>query len=152
MLFQTHLLFSLILSIYFKEVFNLSLVFVLIAVISSSLPDIDTTRSWIGRRLKIISYMLELAFKHRTLTHSIWPILLFGFIFYLNNMKIITFGLLVGYSSHLLLDSFTIQGIQPLYPVRYKIKGIFKTGGIFEKIIFYSMVILTIIYLTYKLQ
>lgn len=42
-----------------------------LATMASLLPDICHMRSKIGRRLKLISFIIRLLFGHRTFTHSL---------------------------------------------------------------------------------
>lgn len=84
------------------------------------LPDLDTAHSGLGRWVKPLSQTLERRFGHRTLTHSLvgmgllaaltsWLLLLSPAVFW---------WLLVGYLSHLLLDTANISGVPLLWPSR----------------------------------
>ncbi|MBW4600684.1 MAG: metal-dependent hydrolase [Calothrix sp. FI2-JRJ7] len=44
----------------------------LIAAVSSQIPDLDTTKSWIGKVFYVVSSRIEQKFPHRSLTHSIF--------------------------------------------------------------------------------
>ncbi|MBC8444083.1 metal-dependent hydrolase, partial [Candidatus Woesearchaeota archaeon] len=53
---------------------------------------------------------------------------------------------LIGYSSHLILDSFTKQGIKPFYPLsNIKFKGNTTTNSIIEKLLFWIITILILL-------
>jgi membrane-bound metal-dependent hydrolase YbcI (DUF457 family) len=54
---------------------------------------------------------------------------------------IIAFPFFLGYGTHLIVDSWTIEGIIPFWPLRYSLKGNVRTGGAFENILFYFFVI-----------
>lgn len=98
------------------------------ASFGSIMPDIDKPTSKIGRKLfiKPISSYIHKKYGHRTITHSailslIFLSLLIGssymfrevpFYFYSN----FTIGFSVGYVSHLILDSLTVEGIPLFYP------------------------------------
>ena len=42
-------------------------------------------------------------------------------------------------------DSFTIQGIKPFWPIKYISKGLIRTGGKIDKVLFFTFVIIDII-------
>ncbi len=140
MLAQTHICFSLLFSIItypYLTLFNIQITFLLYAiilVISSLLPDIDCATAKLGKRIKIISYVFE----HRGIFHSIWPlIVMFFLIFNQANefMVSVIIAVMVGYTSHLLLDMLTPQGIRLLYPSKLKIRWFIDVGSFIEKII-----------------
>ena len=86
------------------------------------LPDIDTSRSRVGRLAGPLSIRLERRFGHRTLTHSLLalvglaaltsPLLLIH--------KSLWIALLAGYASHLLLDTANVSGVPLLWPLRLR--------------------------------
>jgi inner membrane protein len=88
------------------------------AAFGSLLPDIDLPTSMVGRPLFPIARVLNEQLGHRTLTHSIVGILLLVIIllplFLL--APLIFWALLVGYFSHLLIDTENKAGIELLYP------------------------------------
>ena len=95
----------------------------LIGGISSLLPDIDEPTSKVGRRAKILSVPINKMFKHRGLFHT--PIFALGLFIIMSCVmfsisKTINFVyplcFLIGYLSHLFLDTFTPSGIMWLYP------------------------------------
>jgi membrane-bound metal-dependent hydrolase YbcI (DUF457 family) len=53
----------------------------------------------------------------------------------------------LGYSSHLISDSFTIDGVKFFYPFGKSYSGKIRTGGLVEKSIFvvFSLVDLTLV-------
>tara|TARA_B100000508_G_C11464650_1_gene280979 strand:+ start:2942 stop:4192 length:1251 start_codon:yes stop_codon:yes gene_type:complete len=85
---------------------------------ASLLPDIDHTKSPIGKLFYPIAKYLDKKFGHRTITHS----LIFVFSTWLIVKSILPppFPLifLLGISSHLLFDMMTVQGVPLLYPFR----------------------------------
>lgn len=89
---------------------------------------------------------------HRTFLHNIWAMLFFTGIFaYFSHWNLLViFATVIGYSSHLLLDSLTVSGIYWLWPYgdekifdkrRFYKNGRFVTGGDSEKVIFYFVII-----------
>jgi membrane-bound metal-dependent hydrolase YbcI (DUF457 family) len=51
------------------------------------------------------------------------------------------FAFFIGYSSHLILDSFTPEGVQFFYPSKKRISGKIKTNGSKERLIFISSIV-----------
>ena len=139
MMFKTHLAFGLLIALFSLKFFKPAntVIFVLIAIFFSILPDIDKRNSKIGKRFKFLSYPIELLLGHRGLFHTIYiPILAF-LLFFLFNNAVYGIGAFVGYFSHLDLDSLTISGIKPFYPlINKKIKGFIKTNSNLEFVLF----------------
>ncbi len=92
-----------------------------ITLISSLLPDIDHTRSTVGKVVYPLAKWINRRFGHRTITHGM-PCLcvlavacaavektFFGHLTW-------TGVFALGYFSHLLLDMFTLQGVTLMYP------------------------------------
>lgn len=114
------------------------------------LPDIDSEESTLGRYVPFISK----AIPHRTITHTIWAVLLIGGISWYAG-SIYGVALTAGYALHILQDSFSKQGIAWFYPIggydkfgsgavmkkgRRKPKFAYKTGGTGETVLFYSSI------------
>ena len=134
MLFYTHLTFAFLVGIYLIPSQ------ILLVLIGSMIPDIDNANSRVNRGLKITTIFSYL-FKHRGFTHSIW----FGFgLFILLNSILpqYTFALVLGFASHLVIDSITKKGINFLYPVaRFHVSGFIETGKGGEKLILILLII-----------
>lgn len=116
----THVVFSnvLYLSVMTLAGSKVSPVELSLCSIGSLLPDIDTTRSFIGRVLFPISSIIEKKIGHRGVTHS----LLFSSIFFFALLPFsfrFAFALWMGYVGHLLADMLTISGVPLLYPASY---------------------------------
>lgn len=133
MLFRTHLLFTLGLALFFASFFPASPFFFLGLFFGTLAPDLDHPTSRVGRRksLRIMQWMMG----HRTLFHSFlwWALfcIIFSFLF-----PLFSLGFFGGVSSHLFLDMVTRRGILPLYPLPFRVRGPFRTGGLFEQIFF----------------
>lgn len=147
MMFKTHLMFGLFLSLLLFSYFNLNpLVFILILVFCSILPDIDHGKSYIGRRLFFISFIIKWIFGHRKLIHSI----IFATIIALlirNFFELYWVPFYLGYLSHIFLDALTKQGVYVFYPSSFKIRGFIKTNGIIEKMFLVCLAVINLIYL-----
>ena len=90
-------------------------------LVASILPDIDHTKSLIGKLFLPLSRFLNRRFGHRTITHSITFLgLLTLFVLFLERnffpQNPITTIFFISYTSHLLLDMATIQGVPLFYP------------------------------------
>lgn len=94
-------------------------------LIGSLLPDIDHPHSVLGRRLPFISKPLYRLCGHRSLTHSIFFLIICSLIPNLLNLEMISTGLFIGILSHILLDLMCPGGgvafLYPLYPYRIKL-------------------------------
>ncbi len=147
MIFRTHILFSFFIALFLVKILELKnpVLFIAILCLFGILPDIDYHKSKVGRKAKILSHVINFIFGHRGIFHSVFVPLLFYLFFLLINQKILGLAALLGYISHLFLDSFTIAGIKPLYPVyNKKIKGFIKTGSFIETILFFVVLILCV--------
>lgn len=125
-------------------------------LLGSLLPDVDSKRSILGRFVPFVEDIIG----HRTYTHTIWvALLLSGLAYYVDIMFL--WMVVVGYIFHIIQDSFSIQGVDWLYPFGKgyrsyggaKIKngfhiGIYRVGGVIESIIAVAMVIL-MVYMIY---
>ncbi len=147
MLFRTHLAFAIFISLILLY-FNLNLVFVIIFIIASLLPDIDSPTSKIGKRFKFLNYL----FAHRGFFHSLFALLIFTIILYFVNY-LLAIAFFSGYFLHLLLDSFTKQGIYLFYPFSTKkSKGRIKVGSILENILFFVVLFVIIVLIVFYVK
>lgn len=109
----------------FSSLFNInvfdSIHFVSFCVFFSLLPDIDHTKSLIGKLFYPISRLISRKYGHRTITHSLFfyfsvVFFLFScsyFGFFSSDLSVIaSFALL----SHFILDMVTLQGIPLFFP------------------------------------
>ena len=140
-------------------------------------PDIDQSTATLWRRIpagtlwgKILAPLLG---GHRFISHSLAGVILFGFIsrlvlgwmgtWMLVDMNVVWWVFMIGFTSHLVIDTITREGVPWLFPIPFKF-GIppirflrIKTGGLVEKyLLFPSLIVLNGIlvyfhYSTYKL-
>ncbi|MEO9513237.1 MAG: metal-dependent hydrolase [Flavobacteriaceae bacterium] len=105
-------------------------IYITTTFLGALLPDIDHTKSVIGKTAYPLAKWLSVKFGHRTITHSL--VFLFSItalLYFLEHFRIIaiqqsittnahpiTLILFFAVFSHLLLDMFTIQGIPLFYP------------------------------------
>jgi len=142
MLFRTHFVLGLLGLLYFLPVVNYTLVFGIVVIIAAILPDIDSTRSYIGNKFYLRP--LQWATKHRGILHSFSFCMLISFLFAFF-IPILAFPFFLGYSIHLIADSFTIEGIRPFWPWKQEIEGKIATGGKIEQGIFYGIILADIL-------
>lgn len=89
----------------------------------SVLPDIDHTSSPIGKLFYPIAQYLDRHFGHRTITHSLLALITLTILLsilgklYENNLNL-TLLFVFSYSSHLIFDMMTVEGIPLFYPFR----------------------------------
>jgi len=138
MLIKTHILITLFFVLILLNSVENKAVFVIVALIATFIPDIDTKFSKLGK--KKVFRPLQFFVSHRGFLHSFIFLGLITLIFYLF-WPILIFGFVLGYGSHLLADSLTIQGIKPFYPFEGRLRWKIKTGGRFEVIVFVGFLI-----------
>lgn len=139
MMFKTHLIFGILAGLFFVKAFTIqnSLLFLAVVTFFSIFPDIDSYHSKIGGKVKPVSFILNFLFGHRGFVHS----LLFAFVVY--GGAYFLFGstwaaaTFIGFSSHLLLDSFTPDGTRPLFPFRGQVNGIVRSNGLVDYALFF---------------
>ncbi|MBI2175835.1 metal-dependent hydrolase [Candidatus Woesearchaeota archaeon] len=152
MIFFTHLLGGVLAVAYFGSFFGIGgsgsvkIVAIAVAALFSILPDIDMVKSKAGKHLQPFSTVLSLVFRHRGFLHSF----IFAAIVYLGIRYLLSPAIAaaaaIGYSSHLILDSLTKEGIMPFSPLsKFRQKGFVKTGGILEKALAMAIFVLIIL-------
>ena len=133
-------------------------------------PDIDQPTAPFWRNLPIGKYVGKTFDKflggHRFLSHSIAGAVIFGFLFHYIlqvlkpsfphlQMDIIWWAFMIGFASHLIMDTFTTEGVPWLLPIPFKfgippIKAFrIKTGGILERFGVFPGLFLVTVYILY---
>src|SRR3989338_6489077 len=141
MLFKMHLAFGFLIGLAAIKAFSPqnTLIFTLIVLAGSVLPNIDHPKSRIGKKIKIIGFLFE----HSGFFHSLLFLALISLVltmFFRDNHFVLP--LIIGYSSHLFLDCFNHKGIMPFYPFsRIRARGFIKTGSLTETILFVFLII-----------
>jgi membrane-bound metal-dependent hydrolase YbcI (DUF457 family) len=85
--------------------------------------------------------MFNFLFGHRGMIHSFVGAFITYILFMLFFGSTYAGAVFIGYSSHLFLDSFTPRGIRPFWPLKPKLNGIVRSGGIFELILFFLFLV-----------
>ncbi|MFH1770441.1 MAG: metal-dependent hydrolase [archaeon] len=143
MLGRTHIAIALFIFLLVLNIFSFEnyLLFLLLLIIGSLLPDIDRSSSYLGR----FAGTLPLVFSHRGFFHSAYAMILFSAVVYFIGGFLLAIAFSIGYFSHLVFDSFTKKGVA-FFLIDRKIKGPFVSGGLFDKFVF-SFILLLNIYL-----
>lgn len=133
-------------------------------------PDIDQPTAPLWKNLPIGRYVGRTFDKllggHRFLSHSLIGAVLFGYAFhYLQvvlkpsfphlNMDVIWWAFIIGYASHLVMDTITTEGVPWLLPIPIKfgippIKELrVQTGGLVERFVVFPGLMIVTIYFIY---
>jgi inner membrane protein len=137
MMGRTHLAIALFFVLLFMGSMPNKLVFVPVALIAAILPDIDNANSKIGSHR--VMRLLQFFVRHRGVIHSFTLCILISVLFAFF-IPMLAFPFFLGYSLHLLADSFTIEGIQPFWPWSRSVNGMIHTGAYTEKAIFFVFI------------
>lgn len=139
-------------------------------MIGGLLPDIDEVTSDIWDKFRggrIVGELIKpLIGSHRMISHSILGTAIIGYLLskvlpvlgtvLLVDMKIVWWAIIIGYLSHLVVDSFTTQGVPWLFPVPIRfgfppVKYLrIKTGGLMEKILIFPLLLIINGFIIYK--
>lgn len=140
MMYKTHLVFGIFVGLIYMSLFAVpgdKYLFLSYVGLASLFPDIDHKESRIGNKIRPLNLLIERLFGHRGFFHSIFPaIILYFILVYVFNLKLVGLGIAIGYLSHLVSDALTIDGINFLHPLKLKISGFIRTGGILEYVFF----------------
>ena len=140
MMFKTHLVLGLIAALLSIKYLNPSswAVFGTLLVIASLAPDIDLSKSTIGRKFWPVSSAINFMFGHRGLIHTIFPPLIAALALMIAGQGMLGIAFATGYMTHLLADAATVQGIMLFFPFsRTRASGPVRTGGMLEYGIFF---------------
>lgn len=138
MLIKTHLAIIVFFILILISSVENKIVFISVALIATFIPDVDSKFSKLGQRK--IFRPLQFFVKHRGILHSFIFLILITSFFVLF-LPVVAFPLFLGYGIHLLVDSFSREGIKPFYPFRKTSSGKLKTGGRTETSIFVLFVL-----------
>ena len=146
-MFYTHILLGIIVFILAKDYFHAAnnLIFFLILLLGSILPDIDERHSKVNRWSGFIGQITTFFAKHRGFFHSLlFFIILFFLIAHYWNINY-AWALMLGYLAHIMGDGITRMGVQIFYPFSdFKFKGPVKVGGMLEILIMIILVVLIV--------
>ena len=137
-MYYTHIAFGFLIALLFYPLFKISIIiYFSLVLLGTLLPDIDHRESIISKFLFPFSWIIGLFFKHRGIFHSLLFLLILLLVISNYFGLIYAVPLIIGITSHILLDSLTIQGINYLYPITtLKISGFIETGKTGETVFF----------------
>ena len=150
---KTHIVGGIVASLAYAQFVNHDPLIMLGAgVVGALLPDICHGGSKIGRKLPILSKLINMIFGHRTFTHSLLFLVIVAFL--LNTFipnEAVKAGFLAGMVSHYVLDMATKNGIKLLFPISMTVRFPLttRTGGKVESVVF-SILSLLSFYLGYE--
>jgi len=141
-MFKTHLSIGIFLIAFFLPVVENKIIFCAVVLLASLLPDIDIASSYMGH--KKIFRPLQWFVKHRGLIHSFSLCLVISLLlaYYL---PLIVLPFFLGYSFHLLADSFSVDGIRPFWPLKKEVEGSIRVSGKRETLILLMLWIFSIL-------
>jgi len=142
MLLKTHLAFAALMIILFVEHVNSPWIFIAMVVVATIIPDLDLSSSSWGRHL--IFRPLQFFVKHRGIFHS-FTFAVLASVLLAVFWPVASLGFFIGYSVHLIADSFTKEGVQPFWPLKAKSRGFIASGRTIEESLFFSLVVIDII-------
>ncbi|HIG97896.1 TPA: metal-dependent hydrolase [Candidatus Woesearchaeota archaeon] len=151
MIFITHILGGVVAIVYLRNFLGSysdnieGTIAIFVSAVFSVLPDIDMAKSKTGRILQPFSTVISFLFTHRGFLHSfVFAALVYAGMLYL--FPGVAAAAAIGYSSHLLLDALTKEGIKPLSLLsKWKVRGFIRTGSLLEKLILGVFVILLLL-------
>lgn len=120
---------------------------------ASLLPDIDMPNSKLGKVVKPYAKIINKLFGHRTITHSVlWliPMIIFLVKYIDTEFALLWAGIITGFMSHIISDTFTKGGVPWLYPFktkRYHLTNIHSGKMDFLFVILTDIIIIGVYYL-----
>jgi len=117
-------------------------VFIIMVLVATVIPDLDSGFSSYGRHL--IFRPLQFFVKHRGIIHSFTTAVVLSALIAVW-FPIASFGFFIGYCVHLIVDSFTIQGVQPFWPLHWKSSGPLHSGGRIEEVLFFGLIVVNVL-------
>jgi inner membrane protein len=149
MMYRTHLVFGILIGLVFLKSFDIPSpwLFMFVVMVGASLPDIDMHKSKVGGLTKPFSFLFNLFLGHRGIVHSMLMAFVMYFLFWVFFGLNYAAAIFIGYTSHLFLDAFTPKGISPFWPLRTKLNGIIKSGGILEIGLFFLFLVAVLLML-----
>ncbi len=145
MLKRTHLAIGAAVGLFLLPAVENKIIFLPVVLLASLLPDVDSGFSAVGGRwfMRPVQWFV----KHRGVFHSLTFAVLVSFaIAFFWPAGALPFFL--GYSFHLLADSFTPEGIKAFWPMKFVSKGRIRTGKKIESGIFFIFLILDVLLLS----
>jgi len=146
---KTHIAIGVAVALYFIPFVTHKLIFLPIVLIASLLPNLDTLSGNSEKRnfLKPFSRLLSPRGILHTYTFAIVASVVIALIY-----PPAALPFFLGYSFHLLADSFTVKGIRPFWPLKGEIRGIVRSGKHIDRAIFVTFLIIDAFLLIFVLS
>lgn len=143
---RTHLAFTVLVVLLFLPHVSSQFLFILIALVATVIPDIDSGYSTIGKMHG--AWVFRFFSRHRGMFHSLTFALIMSVIFTFI-WPVAALPFFIGYGFHIFVDSFTKDGVMPFWPYTKVSSGILKTGSLTETTLFIFLIILDAILLVF---
>ena len=130
-------MFSIFLILLFIQHVESKISFAIMVLIATVIPDLDSSKSSYGRH--VVFRPMQFFVRHRGVFHSITTAVVFSVILAVF-WPVLSLGFFIGYSGHLIIDSFTKDGINPFWPLKANSSGPIATGGRIEETFFLTMI------------
>lgn len=126
MTYKTHMLAGAAIGLCTVELIDVDLIkqgaYILGIVLGSVLPDVDHQNSWISKRTGPLKYIFS-GLGHRGATHSlVGAFIALVVIILLSRSNIFSYGIFIGYLSHLFIDTLTPSGVNWFWPKKHRCK------------------------------
>ncbi len=150
MLARTHFVFGVLFGVIFLPLVKINGVFgyaayFFLVQLGVLFPDLDHPKASF-HNVFFVSKIIPVLFSHRGFFHSIFPPAIISWFFLRFLDKFFALPFFIGYSSHLLGDALTVQGVRFFYPLmNFRIRGFLSTGSFAENVIFYIIIFFVII-------
>jgi membrane-bound metal-dependent hydrolase YbcI (DUF457 family) len=144
MLMRTHLAIGFFSAFFLLQHVSNKFTFIIVTLFATMLPDVDSAFSTMGRHM--IVKPIQMLTKHRGFIHS-FTLCLGISLFLALYLPIFALPFFLGYAMHLLVDSFTVEGIRPFWPFKGESRGMLKVGGPLEQAIFIGFCIVDLVLL-----
>ena len=141
MMLRTHWTITIFAVLLFLPSITDKTVFIVVALIATMLPDIDSGFSTLGKlqATKFVQFLV----KHRGVLHS-FTFCVFVSIVFAFFLPVLALPFFIAYSLHLFADSFTVSGIRPFWPLKNKSSWKLRTGSYGETSLFVVLLIVDI--------
>ena len=141
MLLRTHIMFAILIILIFFNYVNNKIIFLIMVLVATIIPDLDSSGSSYGRHL--IFRPFQFFSRHRGIFHSFTTAVVLSVLIAIW-WPVASFGFFIGFSVHLITDSFSRNGIQPFWPLKFKSQGSLVSGGKIEEILFIGLILVDI--------
>ncbi|MBI5073256.1 metal-dependent hydrolase [Candidatus Woesearchaeota archaeon] len=141
---RTHILFSVLCLLFYVDYVEVKhiLLFSFLLFFAALFPDIDEAGSAIGKKTKPFSNIINIICGHRGVFHSLLLPSAAALTLLFFQQTEAAVAVFIGYVSHLVMDMITPAGIYLFYPFRWKIRGPIPVNSFFEKMLFWTFIVI----------